>query len=169
MLCDLSLAADHLLANILIGHYNPELLMLALDPSPQSEAASARADEDFNKRSMAVKKSAASAASLEGFSSRDQSAASAASPAAQKNCKKMDEKLPFWVLYIGGWGEASLQGQSTPTGRSFRPVRACGAQCYSCRIRDEMCVQPPSLFPFGRGGISLFPSEFVSWSLSEQV
>ena len=26
---------------------------------------------------------------------------------------------------IGGWGEASLQGQSTPTGRSFRPVRAC--------------------------------------------
>ena len=27
--------------------------------------------------------------------------------------------------HVGGWGEASLQGQSTPTGRSFRPVRAC--------------------------------------------
>ena len=25
-------------------------------------------------------------------------------------------------------GEASLQGQSTPTERSFRPVRACGAR-----------------------------------------
>ena len=29
------------------------------------------------------------------------------------------------VQQVGGWGEASLQGQSTPTGRSFRPVRAC--------------------------------------------
>ena len=26
---------------------------------------------------------------------------------------------------FGGWGEASLEGQSPPTGRSFRPVRAC--------------------------------------------
>ena len=74
---------------------------------------------------------------------------------------------------VGGWGEASLQGQSTPTrvepgGRFVPSVRAC-AQCYSCRIGDKMRVWSPSLFPFGRGGISLFPSEFVSWSLSELI
>ena len=31
----------------------------------------------------------------------------------------------FLGVRVGGWGEASLQRQSTPTGRSFRPVRAC--------------------------------------------
>ena len=64
-----------------------------------------------------------------------------------------------------------------PGGRFVPSVRAC-AQCYSCRIRmnegeDEqiMGVLSPSLFPFAREGISisLFPSGFVSWSLSEQV
>ena len=74
---------------------------------------------------------------------------------------------------IGGWGEASLQGQGTPTGRSFRPVRACGAQCYSCRIRDEMCAFLRSLFPFGLGGLS-FPFSLqdllvLSWSLPEKI
>ena len=38
---------------------------------------------------------------------------------------------------------------------SILSVRSC-AQCYSCRIRDKMSGRPPSLFPFGLGGI-LFP------------
>ena len=61
-----------------------------------------------------------------------------------------------------GLGEESLQGQGTPTGRSFRLVRACGAQSYSCRIRDEMTVLTSSLFSFGLGAISLFPSGFIN-------
>ena len=78
------------------------------------------------------------------------------------------EDAPTSSVFVGGWGEASLQGQSTPTGRSFRPVRAC------VRVVLFMSNQggrPPSLFPFAPEGISisLFPSGFVSWSLSEQV
>ena len=40
-------------------------------------------------------------------------------------------RVPCWLLVtawnqrIRGWGEASLQGQSTPAWRSFRPARAC--------------------------------------------
>ena len=48
-----------------------------------------------------------------------------------------------------------------PGGRFVPSVRAC-AQCDSCRIRDKMGVRPPSLFPFGRGAVSLFPSGFLS-------
>ena len=49
----------------------------------------------------AVIKSAASAASPEGFQAVIKLAASAASPAVQKIMKKIKEKLPFWTLYIG--------------------------------------------------------------------
>ena len=45
---------------------------------------------------------------------------------------------------VGGWGEASLQGQSM-----------C-AQCYSCRIRVEMGGLPPSLSPLSPGVLA-FP------------
>ena len=54
-------------------------------------------------------------------------------------------------------GSGSGQDRAIPTGRSFRLVRACGAQCYSCRIRVRMGGLAPSLFPFGLGTISLFP------------
>ena len=75
-------------------------------------------------------------------------------------------------LQIRHWGEASLQGHSTPTGRSFRPVRACVRAPSVIHIESGMTVCSPSLFPFAPESItsiSLFPSGFVSWSLSEQV
>ena len=46
---------------------------------------------------------------------------------AAKSAPSSSSSFRLWRSFIavGGWGEASLQGQSTPTGRSFRPVRAC--------------------------------------------
>ena len=72
------------------------------------------------------------------------------------------------AVNVGGWGEASLQGQSTPTGRSLRPVRACVRAVLFSVIHEGVVPFP---FPFvpGSGSISLFPSGFVSWSLSEQI
>ena len=65
---------------------------------------------------------------------------------------------PFWgyaKIYesrkksvVGGWGEASLQGQSTPTGRSFRPVRAC--------VRAVLFM----LNQGSNGGLAAFPFPF---------
>ena len=43
----------------------------------------------------------------------------------RKKQKKMLALARLRLVTIGGWGEASLQVHSTPTGRSFRPVRVC--------------------------------------------
>ena len=67
---------------------------------------------------------------------------------------------------VGDWGEASLQGQSTPTGRSFVPSVCACMQCYSYRIRDEVAALFPSLFPFALEGFP-FPSRINKSSVSQ--
>ena len=60
-----------------------------------------------------------------------------------------------------------------PGGRFVPSVRAC-AQCYSCRIRDEMSALAPSLFPLDAGA-GAFPFSLQDLSVgaclskSEQI
>ena len=51
--------------------------------------------------------------------------------------------------------------RATQRGHFVLCVRAC-AQCSSCRIRDEMAVLSPSLFPLGSGA---FPFSLQDWSV----
>ena len=70
-------------------------------------------------------------------------------------CKRHFRELGNWAKLrgkIGGWGVS-------PTGKSFRVVRAC---VRAVRMPSEIRVGNPvlalSLFPFGPGRSSLFPS-----------
>ena len=57
---------------------------------------------------------------------------------------------------VGGWGKRVCKDRAPQPGGRFIPsVRAC-AQCYSCRIRDEMTVLTSSLFPLDTG-MGAFP------------
>ena len=68
----------------------------------------------------------------------------------------------FWYLSEVGGKRVCKDRAPQPGGRFVPSVRAC-AQCYSCRIRDEMSAWSPSLFPFGPGGISFpFSLQYLS-------
>ena len=72
----------------------------------------------------------------------------------------------FWYLSEVGGKRVCKDRAPQPGGRFVPSVRAC-AQCYSCRIRDEMGAFSPSLFPFAREGFSFPFRTYQSTSLSE--
>ena len=65
------------------------------------------------------------------------------------------------IVLFGGWGEASLQGQSTPTGRSFRPVRACVRARSVIHVESGIkCASVPLPFSLLGSGAFYFPFPF---------
>ena len=66
----------------------------------------------------------------------------------------MSETLHVWMSEVGG-KRVCKDRAPQPGGRFVPSVRAC-AQCYSCRIRDEMTAFSPSLFPLDTG-MGAFP------------